>query len=91
MRAHRKKPKRQAKQRKPNQLANVSSLSQQPESAAPKQPTTATKWVKITVDDVLNIFPPEFRKATLPGRSQTQSNRIRPRPAGLNPIKPNQY
>lgn len=57
------KQKRQTKQRKPNKLANVSSLSQQTESADPKQPTTATKWVKITVDDVLNTLSPEFRKA----------------------------
>lgn len=57
------KRKRQTKQRKPNELANASSLTQQPESADPQQTTVATKWVKITVDDVLNTLSPEFRKA----------------------------
>jgi hypothetical protein len=57
------KQKCQTKQLKPNKLANVNSLSQKPESAGPKQQTTAIKWVKLTVDDVLNTFPPEFRKA----------------------------
>jgi hypothetical protein len=38
-------------------------LSQKPESADPNQPTTAVKWVKLTVDDGLNTLSPELRKA----------------------------
>ena len=57
------KQKRHSKQTKPSELANAKNLSQGHESDAPQQSTDATKWVKITVDDVLNTLSPEFRKA----------------------------
>jgi hypothetical protein len=57
------KPKRQTKKRKPSELANTKNAPQGHESGVSQQPTDKTKWVKITVDDVLNTLSPEFRKA----------------------------
>ena len=43
--------------------ATETGSSGKPKSGTQQQPMTGTKWVKITVDDVLNTLSPEFRKA----------------------------